>query len=181
MKHINRFRAPLGALLITLVIFTFSSCFLFQEPTIPVVGEWELTGSFGTETWDITESTISYDGGWGYGYTADIITIGLNTFNAGDMTITSSGAPPVDDYGYAVIKYTSSSDAGTGEVGKYNIFRWQDNEGDQSKKDFGQGYKQTSESNYDNLVFNTASQAQTGATNTQGYFSFVSSGASKVE
>ncbi len=184
MKNINRFRALLGALLITVVVISLSSCFLFVEPTIPIAGTWELVtpGEWGgTETWEITDNTISYDGTFA-SYTADVVGIGINIFNAGDITITNTASTPVDDYGFAVIRYTAVSDSGTGTVGKYNIFRWQENATDDDKLDFTQGYKSVGGDpvSYDNEVFDTAAAAQTGATIANGYFEFASSGASKV-
>jgi hypothetical protein len=181
MKNINHFRAIFGIfMLTTLVVFLFSSCFLFEETTIPVAGTWELIGSYGTEEWIINQHTISYDSGY-TSYTAEILDIGLNMFNAGDTEIVSLGAVPIDDYGFAIIKYTAVSDSGTGEIGRYNIFRWQDNADDPSKKDFTQGYKDADGiSPYVNEVFDSARDAQLGATNAQGYFSFTSNGASKI-
>ena len=183
MKNIKRFRALLGALLITLVVISLSSCFMFNDPVIPVAGTWELVtdGPWGgTETWVITDSTISYDGGY-VAYTADVVGIGMNMFNGGDLEIAPSAGTPIHDYGFAIIKYTAVSDEGTGEVGKYNIFRWQDNASNQSKKDFTQGYKDADgTSPYINNVFDTAAAAQVGATNSENYYYSASEGASKV-
>ncbi|MDC7245630.1 MAG: hypothetical protein PQJ47_06935 [Sphaerochaetaceae bacterium] len=178
MKHINRWRAVLGTIVLAaLVVFASTGCSLFLSSTMPPEGSYELVGDYGTETWDIDEDTISYDSGY-TSYEADIISTVVDSFNAGDSTIVSSGSSPSGDYGYMVIQYTTVSDEGTGEVGKYNIFRWQENADDASAMDFTQGYKDADgESPYINALFDTAQDAVDGATNDNGYFSFASEGA----
>ena len=180
MKNINRFRAVLGALLITtLVVISLSSCFLFVEPEVE---KWKLEGGWGTETWEMTDNTISYFYDDVMTYKAKIVKEVEGQFNSSDTEIVLGADIPNDDYGYMVIRYTYVNNSGTGEVGKYNIFRWQENAVDDDKHDFTQGYKDADGvAPYINVVFSTAAEAEDGATNTNGYFNFTSAGASQVE
>ncbi len=179
MKNINRFRAILGALLITtLVVFSLSSCFLFAEPEVE---KWELVESWGTESWEITDNTITYLYDDVITYKAKIVKEVEDEFNGGDTVIVPGAAAPSDDYGYMVIQYTYVNNTGTGEVDKYNIFRWQENAADDDKHDFTQGYKDTAPGTpYINEIFDTADAAKSGVTNANGYFGFTSAGATEV-
>lgn len=178
MKNINRFRALLGALLITLVVISLSSCFLFVEPDIE---RWELEGSWGTESWEITDTTITYLYDEVITYKAKIVKEVDDSFNGGDTVIATGYSAPEDDHGYMVIRYTYVNNAGTGEVGKYNIFRWQENATDDDKLDFTQGYKdEDGVAPYINVVFDTAATAESNATIANGYFAYPSAGASEV-
>jgi len=178
MKHINRWRATLGTIVVVaLVLLAATSCSLFENPDLPLDGTYELVGTYGTETWTFDEDSISYDGGYN-SYEADIIWVVLNAFNSGDTSITTSSSSPSGDYGYVVMQYTEVSDAGTGEVGKYNVFRWQENAGDNSLMDFTQGYKAADET-YANDLFDADHEARDEANNDNGYFSYASEGASK--
>jgi hypothetical protein len=151
---------------------------------IEVMGTWLLEGAFGDEKWIISNSTIEYQSDYGSGfstnYKAEIVEFVNGSFNAGDTAI-AAGGPASDDPGYAVIKYTEVANAGWGEDDKYNIFRWCDNADDATNKDFAQGSKDTDpeDDTYINDVFDSASAAKSGATNTAGYFGFASSGAVK--
>ncbi|MDA3949114.1 MAG: hypothetical protein PF508_07785 [Spirochaeta sp.] len=102
--------------------------------------------------------------------------------NAGDTALTNGGSEAVNP-GFAIIQYTEVDGAGTGEVGKYNIFRWAQNSGDTAKRDFIQGYKNVGAvyPNNVNGVFDIPAAAETGATNAAGYFGFASSGAERVQ
>ena len=155
---------------------------------IEVEGVWILNGQFGDEKYIITDSTIvrqsDYTGsGYTTEYEAEIVKFSNDGLNAGDTSITSTGGS-TKGLGYAVIKYTEVDGPATGEVGKYNVFRWATNQSEPSKRDFTQGSKDSDldgdgdpmTGTYVNLVFDTADAAETGATNANGYFSFASTG-----
>jgi hypothetical protein len=154
---------------------------------IEVLGTWQTPDGEYSEQWIISNTSIEYksdtngDGTYeSTTYKAEVVSYVNGSFNAGDTSITDGGAASVDP-GNAVIKYTEVDGAGTGEVGKYNIFRWCDTAGDEAKNDFVQGYKNVGDSWPDNVngVFDSGSAAISGATNANGYFDFASSGAEK--
>lgn len=166
-------RVVLTALLTALVVFSFTGCqLIFGEDPIAVKGSW--ASSFG-ESWVITDDTITYDGGFG-SYTAEIISYENDGLNAGDTSVVKDGAV-LDGQGYAVIKYTEVTDASYGTVGKYNIFRWGTAAGDASMRSLTQGGKYVGtwgQPDYALVVFDTAAEASSGATNDDGYFGFAS-------
>ena len=154
---------------------------------IACLGTWQTPDGAYSEQWIISNTSIEYksdtDGDGMYEsttYKAEIVSYVNGSFNAGDTSI-SDGGTTATDPGYAVIKYTEVDGAGTGEVGKYNIFRWCDTAGDESKNDFSQGYKNVGDAWPDNVngVFDSGGAAISGATNANGYFAFASSGAVK--
>ncbi len=151
-------------LLATAVIFVglLFGCKTDEDPVIEVKGDWELISAFTSETWSITESTISYDGGFGIFYKADIVSFDNETFNAGESD--------ASDHGYAVIQYTAVDGAGTGEVGKYNVFRWKEFDG--STSDFSQGYKNVGDPYPNNVngVSDSEAEAESDITEANGYF-----------
>ena len=174
-----------------LVMPALTGCTLFPSDPLAVEGVWELDSSYSyngvnyinLERWTITGSTIhyqtSYDGTtYTTTYKAEIALFDNNGLNAGDTALTT-GRAVTEDPGYAVIKYTEVNNAGTGVVGKYNVFRWADNTSDPEKRDFVQGYKNTGGTYPDNVNggFDTAAAAEAGAVNEEGYFSFSSDGA----
>ncbi len=185
MKKIIKFLPVL--LLVLFVVTAFMGCDLFgADETVDVRGTWELvtTGDWGsTERWVITNSTIEYlssytDAPPATVYKADIAKFENNGLNGNDIKISSLGTDT--DTGYAVIKFTEVDGAGTGEVGKYQIFRWGTNSTDAANRDFSQGSKDSDPSvAYVNEVFDTAAAAEAGATITAGHFGFASEGAVK--
>jgi len=180
-----------AVLLTAIFLFTgLAGCDMFgvgpgtvSEPeSIEVKGVWILEGQSGDEKYIITDSSIvrqsDYTGsGYSTEYEAEIVKFSNDGLNAGDTSITTPSGS-TQGLGYAVIKYTEVNNAGTGEVGKYNVFRWATNQSDSSKRDFTQGSKDTdtSDDDYINDVFDTADAAETGATNDNGYFGFASAG-----
>ncbi len=155
--------------------------------TIAAEGIWELTGAYGTEKWVITESTIEYLSDWGSGfstnYKADIISFSNTGLNAGDTSITSSVSSSTTGLGYAVIQFTEVATTGDGEVGKYQIFRWAENQSDSADKDFTQGYKDATPDDagtWPNTVYDTAAEAIQNVTNTNGFFGAASEGAEEI-
>lgn len=157
-----------------------------DSESISVAGTWESAGTYGTERWVITDTSITYSSDYGSGfstvYRADVVDFSNDGLNAGDTALTSSGSTAVNP-GFAVIRYTAVNNPGTGEVGTYNVFRWADNARDGNNRDFTQGYKDAdldgdpSTGTYTNLVFDTASAAESGASVAKGYFSYASTGA----
>ena len=177
----------LAAVVLIGFIFGLSGCanwFGSEDEDIEVLGEWLIDGDY-PEQWVITNSSIVYSTDWTGGglaevFAAEIVSYDNDGFNSGDTTLTSTGSA-VTGAGYAVIKYTAVDGAGTGEVGKYNIFRWADNGADSAKMDFIQGYINVGGDYPANVngVFDTAAEAKSGGTNAAGYFSFASTGAVK--
>lgn len=163
-----------------------------QAP-IAVEGTWLLDSDYdgdgtvdGSERWTISGDTITYESDFGAGfarvYSATVVSYSNNGLNGGDVKISSSAAGEAADPGFAVIEYTEVDGPGTGEVGKFNVFRWADNADDPEKKNFTQGYKDATpddSTNFDNALFDTAAAAESGATNENGYFAFASAGAVK--
>lgn len=152
-----------------------------------IVGsDWDGDGNANVERWTITDSSIHYEStldGTTYTttYRADIVEFSNDSLNGGDTALTSGGSTAPNP-GYAVITYTEVDNAGTGEVGKYNVFRWAQNTTTPSNRDFSQGFKDADgASPYVNDLFDTPEAAKTGATNSAGYFAFASTGAEKVE
>ena len=130
-----------------------------------------------TSNWDevytITANSITYDDGWGGGYTADIVSHVNGDLNAGDTKITSGASSDAARPGYAVIEYTVVDGPGTGTVGEFNVFRWSNSsDTDGYYWTMTQGYKNRGGEYPDNEndTFATAAAAETGATNAAGYF-----------
>ena len=179
----------LGILVLITFIAGFSGCESSgagggtgEAETIAVEGTWQLVGTYGTEKWIITESSIEYLSDWGSGfstnYKADIISFSNNGLNSGDIAISSAGGASTTGLGYAVIQFTEIATTGDGEVGKYQIFRWATNQSDSYNCDFTQGYKDTEDGvPYINTVYNTAAAAIQNVTNANGFFSAASEGA----
>lgn len=153
---------------------------------IEVEGTWLIDGAYGDEKWIISNSEIEYQSDWTGGgfntvFKAEIVEFDNGSFNAGDTTIASGRTTDDENPGFAVIKYTQVDGAGTGEVGKYNIFRWCDNTTTTANKDFTQGYKNVGGAYPNNVngVFDSAAASKSGATNAAGYFGGASIGAVK--
>ena len=140
-------------------------------PSFPT-GMWEAQ----YDSYEIDTRAITYNDGFGGGYTATVISINEYQFNAGDTTI-AQGAPAAVQPGFAVIRYTAVDGPGTGEVGKYNIFRWAEDTADPTQMLFAQGYKNVGDPYPNNIngVFDTAVAAVDGATNADGYFPYAGS------
>lgn len=187
----SRGRILLGSILITVVLLV-SGCSALglgvKEP-IEVEGTWtwESASSDYTERWTITDDSIvkeSAADGTTFStiYEANIISYYNGGLNAGDTSLTAGGDPTIDA-GFAVIEYTEVNNAGTGEVGKYNVFRWDENATDSDARDFVTGYKNVGEEFPDNVngVFDEPNAAHHGATNENGYFQFASRGATLAD
>ncbi|POR04066.1 hypothetical protein AU468_04435 [Alkalispirochaeta sphaeroplastigenens] len=101
--------------------------------------------------------------------------------NADDTDLTL-GRGTTTNPGFAVIEYTEVNNLGTGEVGKFNVFRWADNNDNNTLRDFTQGYKNIGPDWPDNVngVFATADDAEAGAT-TEDYFAGASEGAGRQQ
>lgn len=163
-----------------------------QDP-IAVEGTWVLESDYdgdgvvdGTERWTISSQNITYEADYGGGlatvYAADVVSYSNTGLNKGETRLSNSSAADAINPGFAVIEYTEVDNAGTGEVGKFNVFRWADNATDPANKNFTQGYKDATPndaSNFDNAVFDTAAAAESGATTADGFFSLASTGAVK--
>ena len=168
-----------GLVALLFIPFILFSCELLvkTEPTvaetIAVKGEWVLGTGEWAESWTITDTSITY----GTSYTADIVEFSNSSLNGNDTAIVAGGSTV--GLGFAVIKFTSVNGAGTGELGKYQIFRWATNSDDASKRDFTQGSKDVDAGpNYVNEVFETPEAAKTGATIATSHFLYASQGAS---
>jgi hypothetical protein len=167
------------------------------EPPDPiaVAGVWNLSTSGDGwtffERWTITDSSVHYQSSsdgemFTTTYRADIVEYVNGRLNAGDTALTAGRAVTTNP-GFAIIRFTEVNNAGTGEVGKFNVFRWADNNADSVLRDFTQGSKDSdldgdgnpNTGEYVNLVFDTASGAEMGAINDAGYFGASSDGASR--
>jgi len=137
-------------------------------PSFPT-GMWEAQ----YDSYEIDTRAITYNDGFGGGYTATVISINEYQFNAGDTTI-AQGASAASQPGYAVIKYTAVSDLSWGAVGKYNIFRWAENSAGLDFRLLTQGGKYNDDYTVIS-VFDTPAQAVNGATNAAGYFAYAGS------
>ncbi len=182
-------------LLIAALVITLGACSTDGTDPIAVTGTWVLDGQYdwdgdgndNAERWIITESSITYGSsldGTTYTttYEANIVSYSNTGLNAGETKLTGNDTEDALNPGFAVIEYTEVAGPGTGEVGKFNVFRFADNADDPSRKDFTQGYKDATpddDTNFDNDVFDTAAAAEAGATNANGYFAFASRGAVK--
>jgi len=161
-------------LLATAVIFVglLFGCKTDEDPVIEVKGTWKRPF---WETWTITESTISFYGDYGGGfivfYDADIVSFDNETFNAGESD--------ASDHGYAVIQFTAVDGPGTGEVGKYNVFRWKKFDG--STVDLSQGFKDADPPNFVNDVADTAADAESDITNANDFFELYSEDCTKQQ
>lgn len=188
MKHfIKRTLVVLVVLFLAAGLFTSCDFFGKKDP-IAVLGTWTLSGfdwdgdgNDNVEKWVITEDTIEYSSSldgttFTVTYKADITEFYNDGLNGGDTMIAAGGSTA--GLGYAVIEFTQVNNAGTGVVGKYQIFRWAANTADPQLRDFTQGYKQANAA-YDNTVFDTPAAAKTGATIANGHFTFASAGAAK--
>jgi hypothetical protein len=179
-------------LLVAASIGLLAGCSDPADP-IAVAGTWTITGSDwdgdgndNVERWQISESTIVYDSSldgttFTTTYRADIVTYVNGSLNAGDTALTT-GRTTTANPGFAVLRFTEVNNAGTGEVGKYNVFRWADNGSDNTRKDFSQGYRDATpddSADFTNAVFDSASAAEAGATTAAGYFAFASTGAER--
>lgn len=184
-------------LLVAASIGLLAGCSDPADP-IAVAGTWTITGSDwdgdgndNVERWQLADNTIVYDSSldgttFTTTYRADIVTFVNGSLNAGDTALTTGRATTTNP-GFAVIRYTEVNNAGTGEVGKYNVFRWADNNDDPTLRDFSQGSKDADldgdgdpfTGTYQNVVFDSASDAEAGATNAAGHFGFASSGAAR--
>ncbi len=172
---------------LVLPFFALVSC---SEPADPIAvdGVWEIVGTYGSERWTISDSRITYESDWsGSGfsttYSAEIVDYSNDGLNAGETLLTAGSTASAANPGFAVMRYTDVDGPGTGEAGKYNIFRWADSPGDAATRDFVQGYKNAGDAWPDNVngVFDTGAAAEAGATNAAGYFSFASSGAARQD
>ncbi len=188
----KQFFSRAGVIITVAVVFVLviTSC-SSEFSTIAVTGTWQLDGSYesgGTqytfiEQWTITPITITYSQDRGSGFTtafaADIVALSNEGLNGGDTYLTGSATTPAVNPGFAVIRYTQVDGASTGEVGKYNVFRWAENAADTSSRDFSQGYLNVGGDFPDNVngVFDSVSTAINGATNGAGYFTYASGGA----
>ena len=186
----------IGFLVLALAAFFLGGCSGTSDPSvgdIAVEGTWTLDTSGASwtslERWTIDDLSITYESNWGSGYStvyeADIVRYDNAGLNAGDTAVWSGGSTIAP--GYAVIRFTQVDGAGTGEVGKYQVFRWATNESDASLRDFTQGSKDSNldgdndpmTGTYVNVVFDTADGAEAGATIAGGHFAYGSAGASR--
>ena len=166
-RGLSRTRAVFYALFVATFLWSCGSS--GKGDSLPV-GTWK---SPFNDTYTITRHTITYNGASKViGYSADIIYINDSGLNAGDTRITPNN--DADGTGFAVIRYTSVTDPGTGRVGAYNVFRWANGSGPQRRL-LTQGYKRIDAddtSKNDNVVFDSADHALWGAT-TSEYFGYV--------
>jgi len=186
MKSVKTLNALcLFALLVFPLFFSCQEIPDEEESTV-----WTLVtsgvGWYSEEKWEISEDTIIYstryaeDGDFTVGYQGTIVSSVTGSFNAGDTGIITGELTPAGASGYYVICYTAVENAGWGEIGKYNVFRWQTNETDTSAMDFTVGtYVTGTYPDTINQVFDTAAAAESGATNTAGYFAYFSEGAER--
>jgi hypothetical protein len=178
-------RFLLTALVVGGALAMLAGCSSSDDP-IAVGGVWTINdGEAWSERWTITNSTIHYESGGEDGvytttYRATIVDYVNGRLNTGDTAL-AAGREITTNPGFAMIKYTEVDGPGTGEVGKFNVFRWADNNEDNTLRDFTQGYKNIGDDwpNNVNGVFDTAAEAEEGATNAEGYFAFPSEGAGR--
>ncbi|MFP4535716.1 MAG: hypothetical protein ACLFNP_08345 [Spirochaetaceae bacterium] len=164
-------------LLITALIVALGACSTDGADPIAVEGTWVLdTGYY--ERWIITENSITYEGSsdgseYTTNYEAKIVSHSNNGLNAGETKLTGNDTEDALNPGFAVIEYTEVDGPGTGEVGKFNLFRWADNADDPSNKDFSQGYKDATpndDENFDTVVFDTPAEAEAEVTVANEFF-----------
>lgn len=169
-----------------LFVLGLSGCNLLERTeseTIAVEGTWLLAHSdWADEQWNITESSITYqsvgDSETTTTYAADIVSFSNDGVNNAESELVPDGT--TEGLGYAVIRFTEVNGPATGEVGKYQIFRWGTNQDDSAARDFTQGFKNAGEDwpgDAINEVFDTPEAAEAGATIANGHFSFASTGA----
>lgn len=186
MRRWSVLRFVCVALVLGAAMGVLAGCSDSTDP-IDVGGTWALetpdTG-FGPfyERWTISDNAVQYetssDGStYTTTYRADIVDYVNGSLNAGDTALTS-GRAATSNPGFAVIQYTEVNGASTGEVGKFNVFRWADNTSESTNRDFTQGFRDADGSSpFINEVFDSAAAAETGATNGAGYFAGSSNGA----
>ena len=155
---------------------------VYRGDSIAAAGSWSLTGTWSTETWAISNSSITYASDYGSGastvYIADVVYADNDGLNADDTVLVSGSS--ATDTGFAVIQFTQVNNSGTGTIDKYQIFRWGTNASDSNLRDFTQGYKDATgsdDTDYTNTVFDTPQEAIDGVTVSAGFFSFASEGA----
>ncbi|AFG36843.1 hypothetical protein [Spirochaeta africana] len=175
--------AAVSALLVAAVV-VLGSCSLggFVPGPIAVEGTWVIQNdAWDDEQWVITPDSITYlsvgDTETTTTFAADIVTYSNFGLNAGDTELYPGGTDM--GLGYAVIRFTEVEGPGTGEVGKYQVFRWGTNQDDASTRDFTQGYNNVGDPHPDNVneVFDTPEAAEAQVSNGNGHFSFASEGA----
>lgn len=177
-------RTVFVALVFGAAMGVLAGCSSSDDP-IDAAGTWTWTSSTSsyTERWTITDSSIHFESAidgttFTTTYRADVVEYVNGRLNADDTELTA-GRSTTSNPGFAIIRYTEVNAAFTGEVGKYNVFRWADNVDDNSLRDLTQGAKDADpdENVYVNDVFDSASEAESGATNANGYFALSSNGA----
>ena len=171
--HSSLYRVP--CCIIVLLLFVFSVGCGEDLETIAVEGTWVIEGTWG-EKWVITAESITYlsvSEVATTNYAADIVRFSNTRVNGGETELVSGGT--TQGLGHAVIRFTEVANAGWGEIGKYQIFRWGTSQDNSAARDFSQGYKNAGD--HANEVFDSAAEAEAGATIAGGHFSFASQGA----
>ena len=131
------------------------------------VGTWEsgFSSAEFPDVYTITRSRINRQDS----YSARVVYVDDSQLNAGDTSVTATGDVAVNA-GFAVIQYISVANAGWGEVGKYNVFRWADGTASNQRL-MTQGGKYN-EDFTEITVFDSRQEAIDGATNAEGFFGF---------
>ena len=203
MSKEKRVGRAAGALALTVLVLAVAGCsensaggagtLIAPAGVWTLVGsDWDGDGNENVERWTIRNWEIVYESSLdGTTFTttfeADVRGFSNEGLNGGETEFTSGSSGEGRNPGYAIIEYTYVNNPGTGEVGKFNVFRWADNAQDPAKRDFSQGSKDADldgdgdpfTGSYVNDVFDSAAAAEAGATATNGYFGFASAGASE--
>ena len=144
---------------IAILTLSISSCDLYTEDPIEIMGTWmdPLYGS----TIIVTEDGIDF----GY-YQADFSNHSNEKWNAGESSLATG------DFGFAVIRYTSAPPWNPDLLGKYMVFRWKDFDSGSGLLSFSEGYN-------NGTYFEDELTACAEATDAAGYFSMYTVGAEK--
>lgn len=143
-------------------VFAFASCDLMGEKDkkedIEIEGTWD-GGMSNYVTIDGDEYIVDNPDDWFWDYGCEVVSFDNDGFNGGEE---GEG-----DCGYAVIKFTDH-DSSPASVGKYTVLRWQNLEttGGVTTIDTCEGY---------GTYFDSAEEAEAGATSAAGYFASYSS------
>lgn len=157
----------LGVVVLLAIVVLATGCDFGGDAVLPI-GSW--MDDFGG-TYTIEASSITFNNGFGGGYSATVEYISDIRLNADDVSIAQNVAE-TDNPGFAVIRYTAVSGPDVGAIGSYNVFRWSDGSSGETRR-MAQGYKNVGGDYPDNIngVFFSSGAASAGAT-TAEYFSY---------
>ena len=151
-----------AAVLIISLGLAFASCDLLEQERDPI----EITGDWLDDyggTLSVTEDSITSSWGGSVNWTAEIAAFDNDGWNAGEEG--------TGNCGYAVIKYTQASEYAPDSQDKFMVLRWQNlstSADDVTTFSYAEGYGD---------YFENAGSAESGATDSAGYFGMYTDGA----